>query len=203
MSLFVPAKIGYTALIGIIGGQSIGLPLPGGTAMIGAGVLAAQGKLNIVLICALSIIATIVGSNIGYFLGRRLGTHILSAPGPLARRRHRLLTLGHPLMERYGSVVVLFARSAPAVREGAPLIVGTLEMNWYKFALWNAIGGVAWVLEHSLLGYYFGRDAKHAAIIPAIVVLKLLVVGGIVALIARRKRSNAVSKDNSNPLGQV
>lgn len=198
MILSISGKIGYPALAGIVGGQSIGLPLPGGTALITAGALAAHGKLNIVAICIVGVMATIVGSNIGFGIGRRYGVEFLKAPGPLAKKRHHFLKAGRPIVEKYGWLAVLFARSIPVVRESAPIVAGSLEMKWHKFILWNAIGGVAWVFEHSLLGYFFGDSIEHSVTLIGIIGLKLLLISLIGAGIAYHVRHKDGESEDYN-----
>ncbi len=79
--------IGYLVLGLLIGGESAGLPLPGETALITAGVLASQGELSIVPVIAVAATAAIVGDNIGYFLGRHGARRLLTRPGRLMEDR--------------------------------------------------------------------------------------------------------------------
>ncbi len=169
-------KVGYASLFGIVLGQGVGLPLPGGISLIVAGSLAAQGKLNIVAIYILGITASIIGSNIGYLIGRRYGTDFLKAPGPLAKKRHLFYKKGHPIVERYGWLAVLFAKFFPVLREGAPIITGSLAMKWKTFAIFNAIACIEWVLEHASIGYFFGRDAEHLPGLLTVVIAKYILV---------------------------
>lgn len=130
--------------------------MPGSTALVAAGVAAAAGKLNIVLVCAIGLSLTIVGANLGYAVGHRWGTKVLSQPGPLAAYRQRALHHGIPLVKRYGALTAFISRFVPVLKETGVLLVASLGMTWRQFVLWNSAGGVVWVLSHALLGYFLG-----------------------------------------------
>ena len=86
LALFrIPANLGYLALAGLVGAESGGLPVPGETALITASVLAERGKLSLPLVILVAASAAIVGDNLGYVLGRRLGRTLLARPGGCTR----------------------------------------------------------------------------------------------------------------------
>ena len=72
---------GYPLLFLLVMGESGGLPIPGETSLIAAGVLASSGKMQIELVIALAAAAAIVGDNIGYLIGRKGGRWLLERPG--------------------------------------------------------------------------------------------------------------------------
>src|SRR5437763_4220763 len=71
------ARVGLPVMVLVIAGESMGLPLPGETALIAAAILASRGKLDIVPVIALAACAAIVGDNLGYLIGRRGGRRLL------------------------------------------------------------------------------------------------------------------------------
>ena len=81
----ISSSLGYL-LPAIIGLESMGVPSPGETALVLAAVLASQGKLQIWLVLVIGIASAIIGDNIGYLLGRKLGREVLEAPGPVPAR---------------------------------------------------------------------------------------------------------------------
>src|ERR1700684_1252495 len=89
----VSSGLGY-ALPAIIGLESMGIPSPGETALVLAAVLASQGKLAIWLVLVIGISSAIIGDNIGYWLGRRLGREVLTSRGPMQRHRARAIEAG-------------------------------------------------------------------------------------------------------------
>ena len=98
----MPAHLGYVALALLVGGESLGLLVPGETALLAAGVLARGGGLELGLLLPLAALAAIVGDNIGYLLGRRGGQVLLLGRGPLRDWRERALHRGERFFTRHG-----------------------------------------------------------------------------------------------------
>jgi membrane protein DedA with SNARE-associated domain len=157
----VSSSLGYL-LPAIIGLESMGVPSPGETALILAAVLASQGKLQIWLVLVIGISSAILGDNLGYLLGRRLGRDVLEAPGPFHKRRVAVIAAGDRFFERHGAKAVFFARWIALVRFAAAWLAGINEMHWRSFFFWNALGGITWGLTYGLVGYFGGTAAGNA-----------------------------------------
>lgn len=71
MFMSIPAHLGYGVLAGLVFGESAGLPIPGETALVGAGLLAASGQLSLPLVIGVTASAAILGDNLGFWFGRR------------------------------------------------------------------------------------------------------------------------------------
>src|SRR6478735_5774911 len=79
----VTGWFGYALLAGIVFAETgllVGLFLPGDSLLFTVGVVAGAGNLDIVSICALLAVASILGDQSGYFLGNRTGPKIFSRP---------------------------------------------------------------------------------------------------------------------------
>lgn len=100
------SHVGYVALVLLVAVESSGVPVPGETALIAAGVLASDGRLSIVLVIALAASAAIAGDNAGYQLGRHLGRRALVRPGRFQQTRSRMLTRGEVFFDRHGPKAV-------------------------------------------------------------------------------------------------
>jgi membrane protein DedA with SNARE-associated domain len=150
---------GYPLLFVIVMSESSGAPVPGETALIAAAVLASQGKLRIELVIAIAAAAAIVGDNIGYQIGRRGGRWLLQRPGPFYRQRLQVLATGEPFFERHGPKAVFFGRFVLGLRVWASWLAGATRMHWRSFALWNALGGIAWATIVGLFAYFLGHSA--------------------------------------------
>lgn len=175
-----------------MGVESSGVPLPGETALIAASVFASQGQLDIVLVIGIAAAAAIVGDNIGYFLGSRLGRRFLERPGFLYERRVEALRRGDELFERHGAKAVFFGRWIAVLRIWAAWLAGISSMPWRSFLLWNALGGIAWATCFGLLGYYGGAAAAHVVSsvgIGAAIALGVGLVVGYGLIRLRRRRS--------------
>src|SRR3954453_22014051 len=98
----IPAHVGYVALGALIGAESAGVPLPGETALITAGVLAQKGDFSIELVIVVAAVGAIVGDNIGSLIGRPGGRALLQPPGPFERQRREVIARGEPFFQRHG-----------------------------------------------------------------------------------------------------
>jgi membrane protein DedA with SNARE-associated domain len=187
----VPANLGYPVLFALVMGESLGIPLPGETALILGGLGANEGKLSIEVVIGLAAAAAIIGDNIGFFfIGRRGGRRLLERPGRFARERRRVLEVGDPFFERHGSKAVFFGRWITGLRTWASWLAGASEMHWRTFLLWNAAGGICWSITVGLAAYYGGKTVKHivttAGLYGGIAVAVVIVIA--VVILRRRRR---------------
>lgn len=181
--------VGYLVLALLIGGESAGIPLPGETALITAGVLASQGKLSLPLVITIAAAAAIVGDNFGYLLGRQGARRLLQRPGWMEERRRDLLEKGEAFFARHGAKTVFLGRWLPVLRITAAWLAGAHHMRWPTFLFWNAAGGIAWAISVGLAAYLLGQAAfalLHTVGYVAIGALALLVIAGVV--VWRRRR---------------
>ncbi len=153
---------GYPLLFLVVMGESSGVPIPGETGLIAAGVLASQGKLHIELVITIAAVAAIVGDNIGYQIGRKGGRWLLERPGRFHRQRLQVLSTGEPFFERHGPKAVFFGRFVLGLRVWASWLAGANHMRWRSFFLWNALGGICWATGVGLVAYFLGNTAGSA-----------------------------------------
>src|SRR4051794_38208653 len=139
----------------------MGVPVPGETALFTAGILAAGGHLEIEVVIVIAAAAAILGDNVGFAIGRRLGRRLLLAPGPLERHRRRVIELGEPFFERHGPKAVFLGRWVTGLRITSAWLAGVNRMSWPTFLFWNALGGVCWAGVVALVGYYLGRGGER------------------------------------------
>lgn len=145
MLISIPSQVGYGALFGLVFAESAGIPLPGETALLGAGLLAGAGQLSLPLVVAVAAAAAILGDNVGYAIGRRGGRALLRRRGGfLARRRAEALVRGEVFFARHGAKTVFIGRWVTGVRVVAAVLAGATAMPWRTFALYNALGAVCW-----------------------------------------------------------
>jgi membrane protein DedA with SNARE-associated domain len=124
-------------------------------------VLASQGDLAIEAVIPVAAVSAIVGDNVGYVLGARLGRRFLERPGRTRETRMALLQRGDRLFDRHGPKAVFFGRWIAGLRIWAAWLAGMTSMPWRSFILWNALGGIAWAIWFGLLGYFGGEAAAH------------------------------------------
>jgi membrane protein DedA with SNARE-associated domain len=187
----ISSKLGYL-LPAVIGLESMGIPSPGETALVLAAVLASQGKLQIWLVIVIAIASAIIGDNIAYWIGRKVGREVLEAPGPLHKRRVRLLALGERFFTRHGPKAVFLGRWVALLRVVVAWMAGINEMPAAHFFLWNALGGITWATTVGLVGYFAGNAAAKAINqfgVYAAIALGVVHVGGLLWIRAKEKRA--------------
>ncbi len=187
----VSSGLGY-ALPAIIGLESMGVPSPGETALVAAAVLAGQGHLNIWLVILIAACSAIVGDNLGYLLGRRLGREVLVTRGPFHEQRARVIDVGDRYFKRHGAKTVFIGRWIAWIRFATAWLAGINHMPFRVFFPWNAAGGISWAITYGLLGYFGGQAVINIAErvgIGAAGVLVLAIVGGFVAARVRDRRN--------------
>jgi membrane protein DedA with SNARE-associated domain len=168
---------GLILLFLLVAVESAGVPVPGETALITAGVLAAGGRFNIVEVIAVAAAGAIVGDSTGYWIARTGGRKAIDKI-PVARDTlPKLLPKGERFFERHGPKTVVIGRFVAGLRVTVAWLAGISHMPWGRFVLYNAIGGILWATTIGLVAYYFGN-----AVIDAIEKYGLIAVGVIAVL---------------------
>jgi membrane protein DedA with SNARE-associated domain len=191
--LSVVRDVGYPVLFALVAIETMGIPVPGETALFTAGILAAGGHLDIELVIAVSAAAAIVGDNIGFVIGRRLGRRLMLAPGPLEHHRRRVIEVGEPFFERHGPKAVFLGRWIAGLRITSAWLAGMNRMSWPTFLFWNALGGIAWAISIALLAYYVGRGAERIVHLAGLGGAGVVVAGGAIAWLVLRRRDRVAA----------
>ncbi len=134
--------------------EGVGIPLPGETVLITAGVLAHRGSLTLWETMVMGSLGAVMGGQAGYFVGRfggrpfvlRWGRYVFITPERLGR--------AESFFERHGGKAVFFARFITGLRVFGALVAGMSRMPWGKFALYNVLGGTVWATAAVSLGYF-------------------------------------------------
>lgn len=185
------SHVGYAALFALIAVESMGVPVPGETALITGGILASNGKLSIELVIVLAATAAILGDNVGYLIGRHGGRRLLTANGPFLATRTRVLRVGEPFFERHGPKAVFLGRFTAGLRIWAAWLAGATHMPWKSFLLFNALGGVVWATVVGVLAYVLGHAAEKAIAVAGVIGLVGAVLFVIGAWVVLRRRHAA------------
>jgi membrane-associated protein len=186
-------KVGLPVLFALIAVETMGVPLPGETALITAGILASKGKLSIEAVIAVAAAAAILGDNVGFAIGHRYGRRLLTAPGPLAHHRRRVIEIGEPFFARHGPKAVFLGRFVSGLRITSAWMAGISHMRWPIFTFYNASGGIVWAASFGLVAYYGGGQAEgiiHTFGIAGVAAVILLAVAVFIVLRVRRKRAD-------------
>jgi membrane-associated protein len=166
--------------------------LPGDSMLFAVGAVAslADANLSLPILILMLIVAAVGGDAVNYAIGYHVGPRVFSSErSRLFNKKHLLRT--QAFYEKYGGKTIILARFIPIIRTFAPFVAGIGKMRYVQFALYNVVGGVAWVLLCVCAGYFFGNIAWIRAhfemVLVAIVFLSVLPMA-IELVLARRRR---------------
>ena len=155
------ATYGYWAVLALVAAESVGIPLPGETALIIAAAYAGHTHhLSPWIIFAVALAGAIAGDNIGYWIGHKGGYRLARTYGPKVRLDERKLKIARYLFDTHGPAVVFVGRFIFVLRTYAAFLAGTSKMAWRKFLPANALGGIAWAGAYTLAAYLAGDTLR-------------------------------------------
>jgi membrane protein DedA with SNARE-associated domain len=189
--LSVARDVGYPVLFALVAIETMGIPVPGETAIFTAGILASRDELQLEIVIAVAAAGAIFGDNIGFAIGRRLGRRLLLAPGPFERHRRRVIEVGEPFFERHGPKAVFLGRWITGLRITSAWLAGVNRMAWPTFLFWNALGGICWAASVALVAYYLGRGAERIFNAAGLGGAGVVVMAGLIAWLVVRRRERA------------
>ncbi len=167
---------GYIGLFAIVFAETgllIGFFLPGDTLLFAAGALAAGGKLELAIVLITLFVASVVGNNVGYWWGMKLG------PTLQTRVRADYIEKTRAFINRFGLLAIVIGPFVPIVRTLTPFFCGATGYHWRTFMLFNLLGSLLWTQGVTLLGYFLGK-----LIPPQIMERYLLLAVGTVVVIS-------------------
>ena len=184
----IPPNVGYSVVFALIAIETMGIPVPGETALIAAALLANRGQMDIGTLIVLAAAAAIIGDNIGFAIGRKGGRTLWLKPGPFHGHRMKVLEHGEPFFAKHGPKAVFLGRWVAGLRIASAWLAGINNMRWPTFLFWNALGGIAWAASIGLGVYLLGKVAEDVLRTagPALAVVGVLGIVGFV-LWHRRK----------------
>jgi membrane protein DedA with SNARE-associated domain len=158
------ASYGYWVVFALVALESLGIPLPGETALIIAGTYAGTTHhLSPWLIFVVASAAAIIGDNIGFWIGTKGGYRLARRYGPKVRLDERKLKTARYLFNRHGILVVFFGRFVSVLRTYAAFLAGTSRMRWRRFLPANASGGIVWAGIYTVASYLAGDALQRVS----------------------------------------
>src|SRR2546428_12522288 len=131
------ASSGYVVLFVLVALESLGIPLPGETALLSAAALAALGHLSIWAVVGTATAAAVIGDNAGYWIGRRWGIALLRRYGRVLHVDESHLERARGFFDRHGAKAVFFGRFIALLRTWAAVLAGVGRMPYGTFMLYN------------------------------------------------------------------
>ncbi|MGW4226778.1 DedA family protein [Streptomyces bauhiniae] len=186
---------GYWAVGAVVFLEDFGVPAPGETILLAAGVYAGAGELNIVAVAAIAFAAAVLGDNVGYVIGRTGGRVFVERWGKYILLTPKRFEAAEAFFRRHGGKIVTVARFVEGLRQANGIIAGTTGMPWPRFLAFNALGAALWVGLWSSLAYLAGSHitAVYDEIVRyqryVLVAVGLLVAALVVRHLMRRRRA--------------
>jgi membrane-associated protein len=185
----IPANVGYAAVFALIAVETMGIPVPGETALIGAALLAHDGQLEIVPLVVIAASAAIIGDNVGFAIGRKGGRRLWLKPGPFHAHRAKVLEHGEPFFAKHGAKAVFLGRWVSGLRIASAWLAGMNKMDWPTFLFWNALGGIAWAASIAVGVYLLGHVAEDVISVAGPVAAGLAVIALAAFVVWRHRRA--------------
>ena len=185
--------IGYPGLFAVVfleSGVFFGFFLPGASMLFTAGLLASQGFFDIWILVPLLTIAAILGDNVGYWFGARVGVRLFLRPNSRFFR-HQDLERAKDFYEKYGTRTVFLARFIPIVRTFVPIIAGIVKMNYRTFVSYNVIGAITWAAGVTYMGFVLGEKFPLTQKYLSLIVMAIIIITTIPLFTEYIKRKNA------------
>jgi membrane protein DedA with SNARE-associated domain len=196
------ATYGYWGVLIVVGLESMGIPLPGETALLAASIYAGTSdRISPVLVILAAAAGAILGDNCGYAIGYFGGAPLLQRLAKGFRIDSRILRYAEVYFSRHGNKTVFLGRFFSPLRATVALLAGINRMAWPTFLVWNMLGGITWATIYGLLGYFLGNNLSllgrilQASAIAGTVLLCLFLAG--IAFFLRRFRKVIISRELS------
>jgi len=181
----------YCILFAIIFAESglfFGFFLPGDSLLLTAGLLAYKGvevngeelKLSLFVLMPLLFVAAVLGDNVGYWFGRKVGPPLFRRPQSLLFRPKNLQAAKN-FYDKHGGKTITIARFTPFIRTFVPIVAGAVGMEWRRFTFFNLFGGLLWAVGVTLAGYLLADaippdvlDAYFLVIVFAVIIVSMM-----------------------------
>jgi membrane-associated protein len=150
--------------------------LPGDSLLFTIGALCGVHIMSLPVALGLLPVAAVLGDNLNYFIGRKIGPKVFRSENRWLNRKH--LDRTHAFYESYGGKTLVIARFIPIVRTFAPFVAGIAQMAYTRFIAFCIAGGLLWIWGVTLLGYWFGNrefvKKNFGIVIIAIIVISVI-----------------------------
>lgn len=196
--------LGVAAILFVVFAESgllFGFVFPGDSLLFTAGYMVQQGILNIDihLFVFLIFIAAVLGDNVGYTFGHKVGRKLFEKENSRFFKRKYLLE-AEKFYEKHGSLTIVLARFVPIVRTFAPIVAGTSKMHYRTFLIFNLVGGFLWASIFTYLGYYAGAALTRMGVnieIAALIIIFLSVSPMVIHALKNPETRAAIKKQIS------
>lgn len=151
-------QFGYVIVFFGVMAENASLPVPGETILVIASFYCHLGNLSLSYVVLLATVGCILGDNISFYVGRRLGRPFILEYGKYVFITPARLSHVEEFFHRHGDKTIFIQRWITGVRVIGALVAGTTRMPWGRFLFFNCLGAITWVTAISLLGYFLAKN---------------------------------------------
>jgi membrane protein DedA with SNARE-associated domain len=191
----LPGALVYGLVTALVFGETalfIGFVLPGETAVLVAGVVASQDRVNVGVVAVLVVVAAIAGECVGYAIGHRFGESLMRLR--FLRRRRPALERALEGLRQRGPIYVFIGRFTAFLRAVIPALAGMSRMNYRRFFIANAASAILWGVAFTLLGYFAGtalaRIENYASWVGLSVLIAMILFFIIFHFVKKSRETN-------------
>jgi membrane-associated protein len=168
-----------TAIIFAETGLFFGFFLPGDSLLFTAGLFTAGDIIeqNVVIVLITVTMAAIAGDFTGYWFGRKTGNSLFKSRSRFLNQKH--LHSAKAFYKKHGANAIILGRFLPIIRTFAPILAGSIKMEFKKFSFFNIVGGIIWTHFFILAGYLL---AKNFPQIDQYLLYIILLIGVVTAI---------------------
>ncbi len=149
---------GYAGIVVMMAVESTILPFPSEAALIPAGYLAAQGKMNAGIAVFCGMFGSLVGASLNYGVSLWLGRPIMERIGRYVFVTAEKLDAADRYFARHGEITTFIGRLIPGIRHLISIPAGISRMNLPRFALYTSLGAGVWSAVLVAVGYWVGAN---------------------------------------------
>jgi membrane protein DedA with SNARE-associated domain len=190
-------RYGYLAVGALIFLEDFGIPVPGETILIAASIYAGAGRLDILAVAVIALVAAVIGDNVGYLIGRSGGRALVHRYGRFVLLNERRFGAAEEFFRRHGAPVITVARFIDGLRQLNGIVAGTTGMDWRRFLTFNAVGALLWVGLWTTVGYLAGANIN--AIYHELVRYQTYLFFAVLALVVLVAVRHVVRRRRSQP----
>ncbi|SER42486.1 membrane protein DedA, SNARE-associated domain [Faunimonas pinastri] len=193
---------GLWLVFGFILLESIGLPLPGETALIAASLFAGSThQISPVSVIITAALAGALGGSIAHWIGKRVGLPVLARYGSYIHLPPKRLKVGRYLFAEYGNAIVFVGRFVIILRAIVGLLAGANQMSWQRFGLANLVASIVWACLYGIGCYYLGAQINRygSPVAIGLLVLALLIISASLWFFRRHEKQLEVKAEAAFP----
>lgn len=191
--------LGVIAVLAVIFAESgllVGFFLPGDSLLFMSGFLVQQGTfaINIHAFLLLLFIAAVIGDNVGYSFGHKVGRRLFERENSRFFKK-KYLEQAEKFFDKHGAKAIVLARFVPIVRTFTPVVAGVSKMHYKTFLIFNLIGGAAWTAVFTYAGYYIGQKLQEMGFnieIIAVIIILISVAPIVAHTLSSKEKRQAI-----------